>query len=101
MKEKKAFSVFNEDLSSLPVKQFIAESVQYFVIGLPSQTLTQLILYFLSLLNPSFAKEVKENKKIDTTVEDLCKKVRRWDAEISLVSSARIADSIVYHDIQY
>ena len=70
-----AFSVFNEELLSLPVKKFIADSVQSFVLGLPSYSLTQLILYYLSLLNPGLAKEFKENKKIITTAEDLCKKV--------------------------
>jgi len=69
-----AFSVFNEELLSLPVKKFIADSVQSFVLGLPSYSLTQLILYYLSLLNPGLAKEFKENKKIITTAEDLCKK---------------------------
>ena len=73
--EAKAFSVFNEDLLSLPVKQFIAESVQHFVIGLPSYSLTQLTLYFIMLLNSNFAKDIKDNKKINTTAEDLCKKV--------------------------
>ena len=71
----KVLNVFNEDLLSLPVKQFIAESVQHFVIGLPSHSLTQLILYFVTLLNPNFAKEIKENKKLTTTTDDLCKKV--------------------------
>lgn len=74
-KAKKAFSVFNEDLLSLPVKQFIAECVQQFVVGLPSQSLTQLILYFIQLLNPVFGKDVKETKKINILSDDLCKKV--------------------------
>ena len=71
----KAFSVFNEELLSLPVKRFIADSVQSFILGLPSYSVAQLILYYVSLLNPSFANEIKESKKITTTAEDLCKKV--------------------------
>ena len=73
--ESKAFVVFNEELLSLPVKQFIAESVQHFIIGLPSHSLKQLILLFLNLLNPNFSKDAKDSKKISTSTDDLCKKV--------------------------
>ena len=81
-KTKKAFSVFNEDLLSLPVKQFIAECVQQFVVGLPSQSLTQLILYFIQLLNPAFGKDVKETKKINILSDDLCKKVGKLTSDL-------------------
>ncbi len=67
------------------MKQFIAECVQQFVVGLPSHSLTQLILYFIDLLRPGLGKDIKEYKKGNVSVEELCKKVRMVLFNSSLV----------------
>ena len=75
-KKRKTLRVFNEELLSLPVKQFIAECVQQCIVGIPSQSLTQLIVHFINLLHSSLGKELREGKKGSMTVEELCKKVQ-------------------------
>ena len=69
------FRVFNEELLCLPVKQFIAECVQCFMVGLPSHAVNVLSICYASLLAPSFLKDVQESRKIVTSMEELCKKV--------------------------
>ena len=68
--------VFNEELLCLPVKQFIAECVQSFLIGLPSQALTVLLMNYMGVLAPVIAKDIKEGRKSICTAEDLCKRVK-------------------------
>lgn len=65
--------VFNEELLSLSVKQFIAECVQSFIIGLPSHAVTVLSLNYVHLLSPTNSS--KEGKKGTLVMEELCKKV--------------------------
>ena len=67
--------VFNEELLCLQVKQFIAEIVQYFVIGIPSQVVTSISVNYIGLLAPNVVKELKEGKKCVVTMDELCKKV--------------------------
>ena len=70
--------VFNEELLSLPVKQFIAECVQFCIVGIPSQALTSLSMNYVGLLAPNIAKDLKDGKRSTITMEDLCKKVNAW-----------------------
>ncbi|XP_066926510.1 serine/threonine-protein kinase SMG1-like [Clytia hemisphaerica] len=64
--------VFNEDLLSLSVKQFIADCVQSFLIGVPSCGVSTLLTNYVSLLAPSVARE---NKKGVVSIENLCTKL--------------------------
>jgi len=64
--------VFNEELLSLSVKQFIADGVQSFLIGIPSRSVSTLLTSYVTLLAPSI---MKDNKKGVSSMEDLCKKV--------------------------
>lgn len=67
--------VFNEELLCLQVKQFIAEVVQYFIIGIPSQVVTSICVNYVGLLAPNVSKDLKEGKKCLVTMDELCKKV--------------------------
>ena len=64
--------VFNEELLSLSVKQFIADGVQSFLIGIPSRSVSTLLTSYVTLLAPSV---IKDNKKGVPSMDDLCKKV--------------------------
>ena len=65
--------VFNEDLLSLSVKQFIADCVQSFLIGIPSRGIATLLANYVTLLAPNVARETKKGAAV--SMEDLCKKV--------------------------
>lgn len=67
--------VFNEDLLSLSVKQFIADCVQSFLIGIPSRGMSTLLASYVTLLAPNVARETKKGAAI--SMDDLCKKVRK------------------------
>ena len=67
--------VFNEDLLSLSVKQFIADCVQSFLIGIPSRGMSTLLANYVTLLAPNVARETKKGAAI--SMDELCKKVRR------------------------
>eukprot|EP00795_Rhopilema_esculentum_P008911 gene8911-16536_t len=71
--DSESITVFNEELLAFHVKQFVAECVQKFIVGMPSYSLSQLIMYFVSLLNPNVSKDLKD-KKCNTSIDDLCKK---------------------------
>lgn len=75
---EKFLRVFNEELLSLPVKQFIAECVQFFIIGLPSQALTALSVNYIGLLAPAVAKDIRD-RKVTFTFEDVCKKIVEYN----------------------
>ncbi|XP_065681003.1 serine/threonine-protein kinase SMG1 isoform X2 [Hydra vulgaris] len=78
------FRVFNEELLCLPVKQFIAECVQCFLVGLPSQAVNVLSICYASLLAPSLLKDIQEGRKFVSSMEELCKKV----VEVNLKSNS-------------
>ena len=72
--DSESITVFNEELLAFHVKQFVAECVQKFIVGMPSYSLSQLIMYFVSLLNPNVSKDLKD-KKGNAGIDELCKKV--------------------------
>ena len=72
---EQVFRVFNEELLCLPVKQFIAECVQFFIIGIPSQAVVNVSVGYVGLLAPNVGKDVKEGRRGAVTMEELCKKV--------------------------
>lgn len=65
--------VFNEDLLSLPVKQFIADCVQSFLIGIPSRAVSIMLANYVSVLAPNIVRETKKGAAL--SMDELCKKV--------------------------
>ena len=90
--------VFNEDLLCLPVKQFIAECVQNFIIGIPSQALTNLCINYVGLLASNVARDVKDGRKSVNTMEELCKKVigagAAWMMRAAIFSNVQITGTL-------
>jgi len=96
--------VFNEELLCLPVKQFIAECVQYFIIGIPSQALTNVSISYAGLLASNVARDAKDSRKSLNTMEELCKKVVEYNLKSSAFPHQHLSQAshlINAHDVAW